>query len=205
MGKKKSDDDDDGPMPTPEQAQAYAERARAVIALARFDKFCAGLPVDQITSHPVHQGCISVQALGSSMLAVELGDEVGIGVPPIHAAWIEDFPFSCIAVTPTDLFFVTKGFTWLGSEIVPFAISLGSLIPSKLLARLCRQKTLRFFNVHGNLSTATEGELLRDQRPVPVYLVPEGGLVLTTRAHYEKLEISSRTDTQSRMNSHFLE
>ena len=201
----KKTDDDDGPSPTPEQAQAYAERARAVIALARFDKFCAGLSFDQLTSHPVHQGCITVQALGTSMLAVELGDEVGIGVPPIYAAWIEDFPFNCIAVTATDLFFVTKGFTWLGSEIIPFAVSLGALIPSNLLARLCRQKTLRFFSISGNLATATSGELLRDQRPVPIYAVNDETGVLRTRSYYEKIELSSRTDTASRMNSHFLE
>jgi len=203
MGKK--DADDDGPMPTPEQAQAYAERARAVIALARFDKFCAGLALNQLASHPVHQSCITVQALGISMLAVELGDEVGIGVPPIFAAWIEDFPFNCISITATDLFFVTKGFTWLGSEIVPFAVSLGSLVPSHLLARLCHQKTLRFYSIKGNLATATMGDLIRDQRPVSIYHVPDGGGVLNARSHYEKIELASRTDTQSRMNAHFLE
>ena len=112
-GKK---DDDDELMPSPEQAQAYAQISHAAIALARLDKFCAGVPASQMASHASQQGCMVLQSLGQSMALVEYGGQVGLAVPPAHANWIHDFPFDFIAVTRSEMFFVSKGFTWLGSE-----------------------------------------------------------------------------------------
>jgi|ERR1035437_2488245 hypothetical protein len=201
---KKNTQDEDELLPTPEQAQAYAERARAAIALARFDRFCASLPASQMSAHPTQAGCIVLPNLGQSMVAVECGGEVGIGVPALHANWIEDFPFSCIAVTANDLFFVTKGFAWFGVEVPSIGISLGALIPGALLARLCQQKSVNFFTVEGDMIHAPGGTLLRDQRPVLVYLVPDNISIIATREHYESLANLARVDTQSVLTSHFL-
>lgn len=196
--------DEDEVLPTPEQAQAYAERAQAAIALARFDKFCAGLPASSLASHASEHGCLMMATLGQSIAIVEYGTSVGLAVPPIHANWIEDFPFDFIAVTRSELFFVSKGFSWLGAEIPQMGISLGYLLPTTMLARLCNQKTVSFFMVRGPLATASEGSSMRDGRPVLVYQVPDGIEVLKTRQHFEKLAHNSRTDLEHVVQEHFL-
>lgn len=202
MGKGK--DDEEELLPTPEQAQAYAERARAAIALARFDKYCAGLPASQLASHQSEHGCIVMASLGQSIAAVEYAGGIGLAVPPAHANWIEDFPFDFVAVTRSEIFFVSKGFMWLGAEVPPISISLGSLMPTSLLARLCHQKLVNFFAVQKDIANAREGAPLRDKRPALLYQVPEGVEVMKTRQYFEKLERSSRTDQQTVIQDHFL-
>lgn len=202
MGKGKEDEDEI--LPTPEQAQAYAERARAAIALSRLDKYCASLPRSGYMSHASEHGCFVLPSLGQTLAAVEHPGGIGLGVPPLHASWIEDFPFDFIAATKTELFFVSKGFTWLGAEIPPLGISLGSLLPTSLLSRLCNQKTVDFFCIQGDVATAREGTTLRAGHPALVYLVPDDIEVMKTRQHFDKLANRNRTDTHSVISDHFL-
>ncbi len=200
----KGKDDDDEILPTPEQAQAYAERARAVIALARFDKYCAGLPAAQISSHVAEHGCILLTSLGQTLAVVEYNGGVGLAAPAVHSNWLEDFPFDFIAVTKSELFFVTKGFTWLGAEVQPMGISMGSLLPTSALARLCHQSMVHFFSVKGDMANTFTGEPLRKDRPVPLYQVPENIEVLKTRQHFERIAMSNRTDQHTVITDHFL-
>lgn len=203
MAKKRGDDDDEI-IPTPEQAQAYGEYARAAIALARFDKHCAGLPAVQLTSHTSEHGCVVLPSLGQSIALAEYGTQIGFALPPIHANWIEDLPIDFVAATQEELFFVLKGYTWLGTEILPMAISLGPLLSSGMLARLCNQEQVAFFGVHGPLISASEGIPMRKGKKSLVYQVPEGVEILKVRQHYEKLAHNSRTDSQHILETHFL-
>ena len=202
MGKGK--DEDDEILPTPEQAQAYAERARAAIALARLDKYCAGLPKTGYYSHTSEHGCFVLPSLGLSLVAVEHRGAVGLGMPTTHANWIEDFPLDFIAATKEELFFVSKGFSWLGSEVPALGISLGPILSSTLLSRLCNQNTVEFFCIKGDLGSATQGDAMRIERPALVYLVPDNMEVMKTRQHYEKMANSNRSDTHSVITDHFL-
>ena len=202
MGKPQGEDDDE-PMPTPEQAQAYAEYAQAVVAIARLSRYCGGLTASQMKSHPSQNGCIEIPALGNSMLVAKCRDEVVIAVPKIHANWIEHYPFSCVVATSTDLFFVSKGFKLLGTEIPPLGVSLGSLIPSELLAELCRQTKVNFYVVD-DISNAEGGAMLRESRPVPFFVEKPGVGVLQTREKYEAEAVVGRTDTHAILTSHFL-
>ena len=203
-----SDDEDESLKPTQEQIDAYCQRAQATVALARLDKLCAHMPGSQMNSHPTQVGCILLASLSQAMVLVEYNDTVGVGVPPIYADWIEDLPFDFVAITEKELFFVTKTFTWLGSEIPEIGISLGHMMPSKALAKLCGQDSVDFFKVNLPISSTPEGQPLRSGRSVPVYQVPDTAVgvgVLKVRSYYERLAAESRTDPHALLSNHFLE
>lgn len=205
MPGKRPADDEEELQPTDEQKRAYAQMSQAAIALSRMDKFLAQLPVSQIAAHTTQPNCIAVPALGNSMALVEIGREIGIAVPPALANWIEDFPFDFIAATSEELFFVSKGFTWLGSAVPPLGISLGPLIPTDMLAAMCAQETTSFYMVKKEeLANPQTGVRLRDRQPVRMFKVPDGGEVLHTRKHAETMSKSKSIDAQSQLAEHFL-
>lgn len=204
MAKGKSKDDDDEIIPSPEQAKAYGEYAQAVVALARFDRYCAGLSSSHMNSHPVERDCFTLPTLGQVCVLVEYSGVVGLGVPPVHANWLEGFPIDFVAVTRNELFLVTKGFSWLGADVPSIGVSLGGLLTSKLLAKMCSQKTMGFFCVDGPLIGAAGGLALRADRPAMVFHTVSGVELLKTRQHYEKLAHDGRTDLQSVLENHFL-
>ena len=202
-------DEDDEFTPTPEQTEAYRQRCMAAIGLGRFDKFCAGLHSSQLQAHTTQPNCVVVSVLGKSMAVVEYGDgeqsKVGIAVPPLHASWLNTFPFDFICATAQEIFFISKGFRWLNEDISAIGISLGAMIPTELLAKMCNQASVSIFMVDGeNLANPKNGELLRDGSPVNVYQAQDAVPLFETKNHRDRIHRESNFDSQSNLHSHFV-
>jgi len=199
-------DEDNEFTPTPEQTEAYRQRTLAAIGLGRFDKFCAGLHSSQMKSHATQPNCMVVSTLSASMAVVEYADgQIGIAVPPVHAAWLDMFPFDFICATADEVFFISKGFRWLNEDIAPIGISLGTMVPSEMLAKMCNQKTVRLFMVEGaELSSPRKGTSLRDGNGVEVFHSQQGIPLFQTRQHFEQLHRTSNFDPQAELQSHFV-
>lgn len=204
-----ADQDNDGEdefAPTPEQAEAYRQRTLAAIGLGRFDKFCAGLHSSQMKAHATQPNCIVVSTLGTSMAVVEYADgQIGIAVPPVHASWLDMFPFDFICATAEEVFFISKGFRWLNEDIPPIGISLGAMVPSEMLAKMCNQKSVRLFMVDGpDLSSPRKGTSLRAGNGVDVFHSQQDVPMFETRQHIEQLHRKSVFDPQAELQSHFV-
>lgn len=197
------DSEDDGLTPTPEQIAAYQQRVQAAIGLGRFDMFLASLHGSQIEPHKTQANCIVVQQLGASMSAVEYDGKIGIAVPEIHAAWIDNFPFDFIGVTAREVFFITKSFTWLKEEVETLGVSLGTMIEGELLARMCNQSTVDFFVVE-SLAAPRKGRQIRQGAPVRIFQAQDAVPLFKTRDHYESIYRAANPDPQAELRSHFV-
>lgn len=200
-----NDQEDDEFTPTPEQAEAYRQRTQATIGLGRFDRFCASLQSSQLQAHKTHPDCIVVSTLGNSMSVVEYDEgKVGIAVPPMHAAWIELFPFDFVCATATEIIFVSRLYKWLNEEVPVMGISLGAMVPSELLAKMCNQEAVQMFMVdNADLANPKNGVLLRDGMPIEVFQAKDEVPLFKTRAHYERIKGETVFDPKSNLHSHF--
>lgn len=199
-------DEDEEFTPTPEQQEAYRQRCMAAIGLGRFDKFCAGLHSSQLKAHPTEPNCVVVSLLGSSMSVVEYDDgKVGIAVPPLHASWLEDFPFDFICATASEVFFISKGYRWLNEDIDAIGISLGAMIPTEMLAKMCNQPNVQLFMVDDkDLANPRNGVLLREGSPVDVYQSQDAVPMFQTRHHFEHIGRETTFDPKANLHSHFV-
>ncbi|SFF34790.1 hypothetical protein, partial [Paracidovorax wautersii] len=190
--------------PTEEQTQAYAERTKAFLGLTGFDSMVARLPHGGVSSHTFHPDCLVVPTLGACFTVVELEDlTIGIAVPKEHKAWINVFPFDFVAVSSKEVFFVSKSFTWLNSEMPATGISLGAMCESELLAKLCNQKVVQFYAA-ANVADIQEVTLIRPGAPVPVFHTLDSTPLFKTRSTYEARERAENVTESDHIRSHFM-
>jgi len=197
------DDEEDEFAPTAEQTEAYRQTVVAYMGHTLFDAMAARLPANSLRAHRMHPDCVVIPSLGAALAVCEMEDKtVGIAVPALHKDWINAFAFDFIAVSHNEVFFISKSFTWLNSEIQALAISLGPMIPSELLARMCNQRSVMFYAVD-DVANPTTTSLLRPDEPVLVFHTIEGVPLFQTRATYERRARAERIDPDDAVETFF--
>lgn len=188
-------------VPTPEHIEANRQKFLAFLAHSLLDTHLARLATNDRIAHPTEPNCIVVPSLGSKMSVVETDDSVGIGVHKSLKAWLDNWPFDCIAVTAKEVFFVSKPYTWLGTETEAIGVSLGSMFPSELLARMSNQEDCVLYALDD--STPLSGDPLRDGAAIPVHKVQEGVPVLKTRAHAKVSQAKNNPSANDHVNAFY--
>lgn len=190
--------------PTPELAEAYQQRFRAFIGLGLWDKYCASLQSPHsISAHQTQADCIVVPSLGAAFSVVECDDGFGIAVPRKHADWINVFPLDFIVATRSEIFFISKSFVWLNELHPALGISLGPMVASDLLARLCNSGTIKFY-IADDISQPTKGELLREGKSVPILKEKTGIPLFKTKISEDDRVRSENFGLKEQIHSHFL-
>lgn len=196
-------EEEDEFAPTPEQTEAYRQTVVAYLGHALYDAMAARLPANSIRAHTSQPDCVVIPSIGAALGVCEMEDKtIGIAVPALHAEWINAFAFDFIAVSRTEVFFVSKRFTWLQAEIPAFAISLGPMIPSELLAKMCDQRSVMFYAVD-NVAAPTTATLLRPNEPVLLFHTLDNVPLFETRSTYEERQKAESTDVNDAVQSFF--
>ena len=183
--------------PTPEQCEAYKQIALATLSMARFSKYCAGLPKESLFSHPTQPRCLVLPGLATEFTLVKLADQVALAARPHHTQWLKDWPFDFVAISANELFFVSKTFTWLNTTVEAMALSIGTLNPNPLLSDLAQQRNIGLFQIDlpGVIDSVTPLHL---GWTVPLYHTVAEVPLLGTRAHHDAMHARDETFTSAK-------